>query len=422
MPSPARPRPAAARSQRRSSPPARAVLRATALAGAAVLLGLSAQAQTVLTPTPRTDFTDADTLQLRAGLRWEHDDNVFKAPAAQAQSDQLLVSSVGLRVSKPWSLQRLDLNLSVDRFDYDRNSTLDFTALNYEGAFRWAVTPRLRGNVLADRREYVDRFSAFSATGTVNRRTELSHALEAEYEVGAAWRALAGVFEQQLNNSLSSQFADTTVRGGELGARYDFRSGNSLAYRLRQGTGDYAGASTLFPATGFTDRQHDFELNWAPTGQLRVNGRMGHLDRQHDNDPARNFSGWVGRLNATWNLTGKTSVTAGVIRDLAAFRTDFAGYYQGHRAFIEPRWQATAKTAVRLRLEQGQRDYRAPIVPTATDVGRQDKLSVAAIALEWEPIRAVRLMLTAQRDERSSNIAGRDYRGNLYAASFVWWF
>ncbi len=397
-------------------------LSAAATAIAFLALGaLDARAQAVLQPTPRTDFSDADTLQWRAGLGWEHDDNVFKAPGGQAQSDSLLVSNVGLRVSKPWSLQRLDLNLNLNRYDYDSNSALDFTALNYDGAFRFAVTPRFRGNVLADRREFTDRFSVLTGN-QVNRRTELNHAVEAEYEVGAAWRALAGVFEQRLENSVGGAFADTAVRGAEAGARYEFRSGNNLAYRFRQGQGDYSATSASFPATDFTDRQHDFEANWAPTGALRLNGRMGYLERQHDNDPVRDFSGWVGRVNATWNLTGKTSITAGVIRDLAAFRTNFAGYFEGYRAFIEPRWQATAKTALRLRVEQGMRNYKAPLVPTDPDVGREDQLNLAAVALEWEPIRALRLMLTAQRDERSSNIAGRDYRANLYGASFVLWF
>ena len=58
-------------------------------------------------------------------------------------------------------------------------------------------------------------------------------------------------------------------------------------------------------------------------------------------------------------------------------------------------------------------DARAVIAPDA---------KLAAVALEWDPIRAVRLMLTAQRDERSSNIAGRDYRANLYGVSAVLWF
>lgn len=377
---------------------------------ALALCGSGLQAQTLMQPSSRTDLTDADTLLWRAGLQWEHDSNVFKAPDAQAQSDRIAVASAGLRINKPWSLQRLELDLGVDHYQYGRYSALDFTALNYNGTFRWAFTPRLHGNLTAERREYIDRFSDVS-NGRINRRTEQNHGLDAEYEVGAAWRALAGVFEQRTTSSVDNLEPDATVRGGEIGARHEWRSGNSLSYRFRQGQGDYTGLPTA--AGNFDERQHLLDLLWQATGQVRVNGQLGWLQRDHDVQPARDFSGWVGRLNATWALTGKTRLTGGLIRELAAYQVADASYYEGYRFFIAPEWKPTAKTAVRLRLDHGQRTYKgAPFVTTAAP--REDRLNIAALALEWEPVRALRLMATVQRDERSSNRVGADYKANVW--------
>lgn len=376
-------------------------------AAALAVLSLGAQAQTLMQPSPRSDLTDADTLVWRAGAQWQREDNVFLEPEGSAKSDQALVTSVGLRLNKPYSLQRLELDVGLDNYKYDRYSALDFTALNYQGAFRWAFTPRLRGNLTSERREYTDRFSDVSAN-RVNRRTEQNHGLDAEYEVGAAWRALAGVFERRLDNTSSTLESDTTVRGAELGARYDFRSGNTLAYRFRQGQGEYTGS--LANAGDFTDRQHEAELGWQATGQIRVNGRLGWLEREHEAQPARDFSGWTGRLNANWQLTGKTQLVGGLVRDLASYRSDFGTYYEGYRLFIAPQWKPTAKTAVRLRWDHGVRTYKG----TALTAGRQDKLNILALGLEWEPMRALRLLASVQRDQRDANLPGLDYKANVY--------
>lgn len=374
------------------------------------LLGLGAQAQTLMQPSPRSDLTDADTLQWRAGAQWQRDDNVFFEPEASAKSDRILVTSLGLRLNKPWSLQRLELDLRLDNYDYGRYSALDFTALNYEGAFRWAFTPRLRGNLRAERREELDRFSDV-ASGQVNRRTEQNHGLDAEYELGAAWRALAGVFERRTDNSVAVREPDATVRGGELGARYEFRSGNTLGYRFRQGQGDYAGA--VSGAGDFRERQHEFELGWQPTGQIRVGGRLAWLERAHEAQPARDFSGWTGRLQANWLLSGKTSVMAGLTRELASYTSDFGAYYEGLRFFIAPQWKPTAKTAVRLRWDHGTRNYKG----VALLPGREDRLNILALGLEWEPVRALRLLATAQREARDVNLPGLDYKAQVYGLS-----
>ena len=121
-----------------------------ALAAAALLaLGAQAQAQVLLQPGPRSDRSEADTLEWRAGLQWQHDDNVFLSP--QAQSDQIQVATLGLNLNKAWSLQRLEFDAHLDDHRYDRYSQLDFTALNYQGAFRWATSLPCRRGVKAQR-------------------------------------------------------------------------------------------------------------------------------------------------------------------------------------------------------------------------------------------------------------------------------
>ena len=382
-------------------------------AAAMMLFSLGAQAQMLMQPGPRSDLSDADTLAWRAGAQWQRDDNVFLEPEGQTKADNILVTTVGLRVNKPYSLQRLELDLSLDNYKYDRYSALDFTALNYTGAYRWAFTPKLRGNLMAERREYGDRFGALS-NNLVNRRTEHNLGLDAEYELGASWRALAGVFERRSENSASRLEPDATVRGAELGARYDLRSGNTLAYRFRQGQGEYTGG--VLNVGHFTDRQHELDMGWQASGQVRLGGKLGWLEREHEAQPVRDFSGWTGRLHATWQATGKSSVAVGLARDLASFQSDFGTYYEDLRLFIAPQWKPTAKTAVRLRWEHGTRTYKGQTA-TALTAGREDRLNAVALGLEWELARALRLLASVQREERNAKLGGLDYKATVFGLS-----
>ena len=60
----------------------------------------------------------------------------------------------------------------------------------------------------------------------------------------------------------------------------------------------------------------------------------------------------------------------------------------------------------------------APLLQPA----RQDRLQLAALALEWEPIRPLRVMATVQRDVRTANREGLDYRATIYGLAAQLWF
>ncbi len=363
------------------------------------------------------------TLQFRVGQSLQRDSNVFRSPVAS--SDTYGVTTLGVKLDKRYSLQRIELDVYAQDYRYQDFSELDFTALNYDAAWRWSFTPKLRGNLTADRREFVDNSADVlvgpGGTSTVNRRTESALGLDAEYELGAAWRALAGVFQRDLENSRTTAEADSSVTGGELGARYVFRSGNALDYRFKSGDGKYSGAVGAGLPRDFSDTEHEFRFEWAPTGRTRVQGRLAQLDRQHDGAPDRDFSGLTGRVNANWVLTGKTQVDAGFIRELSSYQTANTNYYAGDRIYVSPVWKPTEKTALRLRLEQGSRDYKgAPAGQLAS--GRRDKTSLASLSLEWEALRALTVAVTAQRDRRTSNTAGAEYSANTIGVSALFKF
>jgi exopolysaccharide biosynthesis operon protein EpsL len=292
--------------------------------------------------------------------------------------------------------------------------------LNYAAAWRWSLTPRLIGNVTADRREYLDNTTLVQSTGSVNRRTDEANRIDAEYEVGAAWRVLGGVFDRTIKNSaVLIQEADTQVSGGEAGAKYVFRSADFVAYRYRHGNGEYSGllGSTL-PSRNFTDKEHELSFEWLPARGTSVQGRVAHLERQRDGAAGSEFSGVVGRLNLNWMITGKTRMDAGVIRELASYQPSTPSYYAGERLYISPVWKPTEKTAIRLRLDQGVRRYKGVVGYE----GRRDEVGQAGVSVEWEPRRFVKLIASLSQDKRTSNFVGLDYKANVIGGTALFTF
>lgn len=383
-----------------------------------LLLGL-------LPPVAQAD--ELDTLQFRAGQSVMHDSNVFRlSDSANAQAvigtpdrdDTVAVTTAGFKINKPYGLQRFEFDANIEDHRYSRFSYLDFTAVNYAAAWRWSFTPALHGNLTTDRREFVDTYADVQGTGQINRRTNRSTLFDAEYELDGAWRLVGGLFERTSSNSQPNTFeADSKIHGGEAGVRYVYPSGTSMAYRFRDGKGEYPGR-VLSPvsASSFTDREHEFRFDWAPTAKTTLRAKVAHFDRNHDGLGARDFSGVTGQLDAAWAITPKTSLAGGVVRELGSYQTTTSSYYEGWRFFVAPTWKATEKTAVRLRYDHGARDFKGPLPGFAAN-GRRDTTNLLSLAVEWQAMRALKLSATVQSDRRKSNEPGFDYKSNSFGVA-----
>ena len=365
---------------------------------------------------------ELDTLQFRVGQTWQYDSNVFRLSdsinnqaviGTPSRSDHFGVTTIGAKIDKSYGLQRFELDVNANRYNYKNFSRLDFTAVNYAAAWRWSVTPALYGNLTTDRQEYTDNTADVQNQGQLNRRTDRLTLLDAEYVIDGPWRVLGGVFERSSSNSQAFTFeGDSKIRGVEAGVRYVFASDSSFAYRLKQGRGEYPNR-VLSPtfASDFKDREHEFKLVWPITGKTTIQSRLSYFDRAHDGLAARDFSGFVGQLEATWMPTGKTTVNGGVARDLGDYQTNNISYFQGNRFFIAPTWKPTDKTAVKFRYDHGVRNYKGPLtgfIPT----NRRDTTDLSVLGFEWEVIRAVKVTTSVFTDRRKSNELGADYKSH----------
>ena len=100
------------------------------------------------------------------------------------------------------------------------------------------------------------------------------------------------------------------------------------------------------------------------------------------------FSGVVGGATVNWEVTGKTRLIAGYSHDLVASGLFTGGHVQADRVYLQPIWQATAKTAFNLRYDRGVRKWKdVPVV--SPDQGRRDVVEYVSAGVDWEARRIV---------------------------------
>lgn len=377
----------------------------------------------LFTHQARADAQDSVTLSV--GLAALYDNNLFRQPAGNEQSDTVTTASFTLGFNKAWSLQRLRANATLVDYRYQENDYLSYQAKNYDAAWNWSFTPRLHGVLSVDQVEQQNSFVDYSASTPAQRknvrRTE-NQRFSLEWEAIAGWLALGGLSRVAQTNSQSFlEQSSYELNNLEFGGRYVWPAGNYLQIMQKRGEGEYKERRLIsfaeVPApfnsqidTGFHQDETELKLYLPLTGKSSVSGRLARQERRHDHFPDRDYAATVGRLDYAWQPTGKLSLNAGLRRDVAAFQNYASSYYLADGLTLQPLWQITARTALRLRYDWEKRRYEGGIFPGLAE--RRDKLQSARLSVEWMPANWSTLSLGLQQDRRNSSQDAWDYKAN----------
>jgi exopolysaccharide biosynthesis operon protein EpsL len=370
---------------------------------------------TEIPTTPRAPGTSANIFQFRVGAGVEYDDNVLRE--ANEISDTVVFGSVGLRADKAYGLQRFRADLDWTSYKYNDVSELDYHTFNYNLAWDWSVTPRVHGVVSSDRKEYRETFldstTGLNRTGVRTERVELA---EGVYELGAAWRVLAGIAQTSSKSTEPGSWdGSPEVQSVHLGVGYELGTGTSLTARLRRGDGEYRDTSAGAATGEFDETETDVLLKWPVTAKTAVEGRLGYFDREHPGAPQRDFSGLIGNATVSWDITGKTRFLGGFSHYLTSTGLATGGSIESDQFWFGPIWKPTVQTAVKLRYEYTSRDWQD--VPAGSlDIGRNDKYQNLMIGFDWEPRPSIAVSTSIRREKLKSNVFS-GYNANVFGVA-----
>lgn len=376
---------------------------------------------------------DYDWFKVVLGAQVQHDDNLFRLSSSVdpqtvlgrgSKSSDISTLTAGVKIDQPYGLQRFQLDALVNDFRYSNASYLNWTGVDYRAAWLWQVSPKVGGVISADRVQSLASFADYRNYNVRNVQTIQTQRANVDWWVEGAWHVLAGLLNTEARNTASftavGDFDQTTF---EAGVRYITREENSLTVSLRESRGRYQDRP-LDPATlldnGF--KQHEAEVRgvWRATAQSLLDGRVGYLERKHDNFPQRDFNGPVGRLDYQWTPTAKLRFDFTLARNLYSFQEPGNSYYVADTLAFSPVWLISEKTNARIKLEEIRRDFRGAVAAGA--VQREETLRNAGLMGEWKPLRTLTVTGELRREQRSSTLAGYDYRANIIGAKALLMF
>lgn len=370
-----------------------------------------------------------DTLTLNAALTKQTDSNLFRLSdaanvsaliGAPTAAETISVTTVGFNINKAFSLQRLELSVNLVDTKFQNFDYLDYVSRNYDAAWRWSVTPRLRGNISSQRNETLNSFADFQNFRQRNERTNTTTRFDAAYDVNGPWQLLAGIAKvRQTNEQAVLDEGDFTTNTADLGLRLSYASGTSLTYTLKKTDGTYLNrvlSQASLSDDGFNQTDQILRLRWAISDKSVADITAARINRTHPNFAERNYQGTTASTNLSWNIAAKSALTAGWSRELSSFQTNSVNYAQKDRFTVGPTWQISPKAAVRLRHEIAKTSYRGTLPGAQADV-RADTTHDSSLTFDWQPHQRLSLQASVQKTSRDSNFAGLDYGSKLATLS-----
>lgn len=368
---------------------------------------------------------EADVFNVDASLTSLHDNNLFRLASGvdarsiglQEKSDVVNVTALDFSLNKRISLQRVTAKVSLVDNRYRNNDFLDFRALNYDAKWLWAMGSRWNGELSFERKEALNSFADYRSNLLQrNVRTTEDERFTANYWWHANWAAFAGVFRTSATNEqpflAESDYSGT---GYHLGLRFRPRSGNTLSFRTSRLDGEYRKRSFNTVSqfdNGFSEDLHSLDMNWLLSGKSRLLGRIGYRDRQHERFSRRDYAGWIGNLDYTYDYSGHGNVSVGYKRDIQAYQQVTNSYYTLDELKLSSEWLATSKIAAVARVAYGRRNYDGAIISLPAGFEqRQDIYSRVGADLSYRPMRWLQLTAGIAYEKRAvNNSETLDYR------------
>ncbi|QNM95242.1 outer membrane beta-barrel protein [Chitinimonas koreensis] len=347
-------------------------------------------------------------LQLSAGVRAVHDDNLTRTP--EAQSDRYLQSSALLGYAPRFSGQQLKLAAQLSHYDYDRRSDLDGSAYDLSAGWSGRLGERFGGEL--GRRQRRDRVDLSDAPAKDwlrqrNDRAGLRYGIDGAFSAGLAAERVA-----QRHSLAERQPLDYDDRSAKADLRYRSGRGSAAKVTLAQGRRDYrigparSGPGTPGPAPlDYDYRELGAEVDWQAGARTRLEAGLTRFRRE---DAAGTDDGTDANASAHWAPTAKLAFDLGYALTHPASRNDFSDPAEETVLTAAASWQWRAKVALRASVHANHRDYREQ--PAGT---RADRLLGGKLGMLYQPLRTVEVDAEIGHERRDSNFDLYDYEGEI---------
>ena len=363
-----------------------------------------------------------DTINFLIGTDYSHYDNLFLLPdgtspsANGERSDNVLRTNFGIKVNKKYALQTFKFDYTHIDNKYDNADFLNFNANNYKAAWLWSLTPSLSGNLSSERKVDLIPFTDRNSN-TQNIRTLELQMFDFDWSPHNVWHLLGGYTKlESINSQTFLQETSFKLNAVEVGVKYSFPSDSFVALKLRKRNGDNQEISlSRQVGKGFSENEAELSALWRLSGRSKLAANLGHNVHADDTYALRDFSGYYGGVNYSWDPSAKLNIGVSLTRKLSSYQDDASSYTVNDVLSIKPTWALTSKISLGGSVSASKRKFLGDGSSLAsTTASRVDDGFTYGVEANWTPRSTMRFGISLQHNERNSNdvALNRDYSSN----------
>ena len=357
-----------------------------------------------------------DKLTLFAEEKATRDDNVFRIPkdadpekriGSSSKGDTYRTTSLGFNLDAPVSRQRFQAGYTWSDNRYNRFNDLDNEGHDARAIWLWQLGNDLSGQLGYTETSALASF-AFTQSRTLDRLKTQQAFFNAAYLVTPRWRLQAGVRGlEQTNGDPLRQMFDVKVRSTDFTVSYVTPASTSVGLSARTEDG-------RFPNPGSTDNAYRQDsagivADWTLSGVSHLSARADRLRRRYANVPQQDFDGYTARAQYDGKPTGKLSLAAVAQRDIYPYLDIGSSFVLVKGIALRPTLSLTEKIDLSGSFEYSVRDFLGnPGLASGASSGRTDRVRSGTATISYRPARTLTLLMSAQREGRSSNVVPAD--------------
>lgn len=303
-------------------------------------------------------------------------------------SDLSHTMQAGVNLEKQVSRQVFTANLGVNKTNFDHFKQLDYTGKNLLANWNWHLGNHFEGNLSTSYVYSLAPFTDFHELAK-NTSTEKVDRFNAAWLLHPSWRLHGEVARFELQYNLpSEQHANRIEHQAEAGIDYLTRKGSSVGVLTRHLQGTFpnvASTSLAFVPGNYNQNEVKANINWIFSGKTQLQFLGGHVTRTHEDFPRINYSGFNARLAATWQATGKMTLSSQLWREASIYDNLATPFSINRGISLNPKWRATDKITAEGTLQYVKRDFSQSQAFLGQSEFSQDTLRTVAVTLTYMP-------------------------------------
>ena len=352
-----------------------------------------------------------DKLTLFAEEKATRDDNVFRiskdvdpaAIGACSRGDTYRTTSLGFNFDVPAARQRFQAAFARNDTRHDQLTGLDFTGHEARAMWLWQLGNEASGQLAYTETSALASFANIQSSRPDPLKTRQAF-FSAAYLVTPRWRLNAGVSGLELTNGdTARQSLDLDVLYTEAALSYVTPANTSVGLSARTEDG-------RFPKSSVDNAYHQTSAgvvaDWTPTGASHLSARGDRLSRRYAEASLQTFDfvGYTARGQYDWKPTGKLSLAAVAQRDIFPYQDIGSSFVLVKGVTLRPALRMTEKIEMSGTVDYSIREFLpSPGQTSGGSPSRTDRVRSVAATLSYRPARTFTLLLSAQREARSSN-------------------